>query len=333
MYSLVRNIRVKFNQNRLAIPAPADKKDIISILDDEQFDILHIQMPYSPFLSQRVLQLASPRTAIVGTFHILPSGRLQRLGSKVLHKWYGQWLERFTAIYAVSPAAQLFAKEVFHINTVVVPNAVNIKRFQMTTAKSVSATKQLVFLGRLVQRKGAKELLEAYHLLIREPGVPLTKLTIAGDGPQRSMLEKKAENLGLMNQVSFSGFIDEAKKPQLLKSADLAIFPALYGESFGIVLIEAMAAGSGVVIGGNNPGYHSVLGERPECMVNPKDSSQFKDTLFRYLTDKKLAADTHTWQQRTVLQYDHEQVGQTILASYRTVIAKRRQKHNNDSHG
>ncbi len=74
------------------------------------------------------------------------------------------------------------------------------------------------------------------------------------------------EQNNLRSSVKFLGFVNERDKPELLASAAIACFPSLGGESFGIVLIEAMAAGASVVLGGNNPGYTSVLGDRPESL-------------------------------------------------------------------
>ena len=100
-------------------------------------------------------------------------------------------------------------------------------------------------------------------------------------------------------------------------------FPSLGGESFGIVLIEAMAAGVLVVLGGNNPGYTSVLGERPETLFDPKDISQLALKLERFMSDERLASSVHEWQQTHVRNYDIETVGPKILKLYNETIDKR----------
>src|SRR3989344_2521716 len=84
VYSLSKNLTVKFNGNRVNTPLPASKKLISSVLDRHDFDIIHIQMPYSPFMAQKVINLLNPRIAIIGTFHIYPAGHLARVGSRVL---------------------------------------------------------------------------------------------------------------------------------------------------------------------------------------------------------------------------------------------------------
>src|SRR5581483_312331 len=100
---------------------------------------------------------------------------------------------------------------------------------------------KIVFLGRLVERKGVKYLIKAFNLL--ERNLPDAHLVIAGDGPQRPALEALVKEYNLQAKVSFLGYIEEEDKPSILASAAVACFPSLYGESFGIVLAEAMAAG------------------------------------------------------------------------------------------
>jgi phosphatidylinositol alpha-mannosyltransferase len=120
------------------------------------------------------------------------------------------------------------------------------------------------------------------------------------------------------------GFIDEADKPALLASADIAVFPSLYGESFGIVLIEAMAAGSGVVLGGNNPGYASVLGAMPEALFEPKKYQAFSKTLKHYLTNSIAAQELHNNQQVAVKQFAVTNVGPKVVTMYVTAIDAKR---------
>jgi phosphatidylinositol alpha-mannosyltransferase len=182
-------------------------------------------------------------------------------------------------------------------------------------------------LGRLVRRKGCLELLKAFGLLTSL--VPEVRLTIAGDGPQRASLERYAREHGLGEKVEFSGFIKEADKPELLAGADIACFPSLYGESFGIVLIEAMAAGSGVVIGGDNPGYRSVLGEHEILLIDPTDSQSFASRLAELLQDKVLAARLHKWQSGQIKKYDVATVGPKLESVYRQAIAKRAETRHN----
>ncbi|PJE65187.1 glycosyltransferase family 1 protein [Candidatus Saccharibacteria bacterium CG10_big_fil_rev_8_21_14_0_10_47_8] len=319
IYSLARNQRIIFNGNRLSIPLPAKRSRIKQVLETEGFDVLHVQVPHSPLMSQRVINAAGPNTAIVGTFHILPSGWLTSWGSRLLRLMYGSGLARFDKIYSVSPPAAEFAKSAFGLDTEILPNVVDINRFEAAkTTKEPKNTKKIVFLGRLVKRKGAVELLRAYAKADLD-----AELIIAGDGPLRNKLESFVTSHNLGSKVSFLGFIDERDKPGLLNGANIACFPSLYGESFGIVLIEAMAAGAAIVLGGNNPGYCSVLDNKPELLVDPKNTEEFATKLKQLLSDDTLISKLHGWQVERVKRYDVAVVGKQLIAEYNVIIAKR----------
>jgi phosphatidylinositol alpha-mannosyltransferase len=320
IYSLSKNARVAFNRNRLSIPLPASSRKIRKVLQEVDPDVLHVQVPHSPFLAQKIVNVASDNVAVVGTFHILPAGRLAKLGSKSLKTAYLGGLRRFDEMVSVSQPASDFAKEYFDISSKVLPNVVDISRFRKNTQYAPS-NPRIVFLGRLVARKGAAELLKAFKIL--HSSLPEARLVIAGDGPERRALERYVDKSGLSKAVEFLGRITEEDKPALLASADIACFPALGGESFGIVLIEAMAAGSRVVVGGDNPGYRSVLGGYSDLLIDPEDSVKFASRLKRFLTDESAVASANRWQTGAVKNYDVARIGPKIADVYRQAIAKR----------
>lgn len=322
VYSLAKNKKVIFNGNSVNTPLPANRRRIKEVLRVERPDILHVQVPYSPFMAGRVITSATPEIAVVGTFHILPANVLARWGASLLRLFCLRTLKHFSRIVSVSPPAAAFARRSFGVDSVASSNVMELGRFSQV--KERPHPNHVVFLGRLVKRKGCVELLQAFTLLIAK--IPGAKLSIAGDGPQRAKLEAIVKKNKLESSVKFLGFISEADKPNLLASAQIACFPATGGESFGIVLIEAMAAGAGVVVGGNNPGYASVLGENSQALVDPGDSHDFAARLEKILTDQKLAARLHEQQQEQVKQYDVAIVGNRLLEIYEEAIASRRQK-------
>lgn len=322
VYSMSKNKAVKFNGNKLTTPLPASVKNIKDILKRENLDVVHVQMPYSPFMAQKVIKRLPSSVGVVGTFHILPANTLASVGTRLMRLVYGKSLRRIDKLLAVSPAAAVFAETSLGTEFTVLPNAVDINQFQVKNL--VDQPNHIVFLGRLVPRKGCLELLWAFKLL--KERLPAVTLTIAGDGPLRGQLEKFVSDNNLQDFVKFLGFIDEKDKPKLLSTAAIACFPSLGGESFGIVLIEAMAAGTGVVVGGNNPGYVSVLGENPQVLVDPHSSSEFAGRLENILTDQNLATRLHERQQEQVKQYDVAVVGKQLVEIYRQAIASRRQK-------
>lgn len=322
VYSLSKNIGASFNANRVRTPLPASRRLIKAILGKEKPDVLHVQVPYSPLLAGRVILAADPGAAIIGTFHIYPAGLLTRFGTRLLGIFCLRSLRRFDQMLSVSQPAADFARRTLGIKSTLSSNVVELSRFKAARARPQPG--HIVFLGRLVKRKGTEELLKAFFILKDQE--PRARLTIAGDGPQRARLERIVKQRGLSDRVKFLGYIDEKQKPNILSSAAIACFPSTGGESFGIVLIEAMAAGAGVVIGGNNPGYGSVLGKNSEALVDPRDSSAFAARLEKFLNDPDLAQKLHTHQQELVKQYDVAVVGSSLQRIYMEAIASRRQK-------
>lgn len=325
VFSMSKNIKVSFNGNRATIPLPAAKKNIRKVLADENFDVLHVQMPHSPFMAQRVVNAAGPKTIIVGTFHVAPGSIFSSWGGHLLRLGYGRGLKRFDQILSVSSAAARYATSAFGLRTEILPNVIDLEHF----AKDAGAKKShdILFFGRLVKRKGAQELIEAFNILHRSNKD--LKLTIAGDGPQRENLERLVDGFGLGEYVNFLGFISEADKPKLLASVNVACFPSTRGESFGIVLLEAMAAGAKIVIAGNNPGYSTVLGDQPELLFDPNNAKTFAQKLDDMLQHNKQTQDLHNWQQQEVKKYDVEVVGRKLLKIYDDIIAKHTLKRHN----
>lgn len=321
VYSLSRNIPVFFNGNRLSMPLPARQSRINEILQYENFDVIHVQMPFSPFMAKKVIDQAHKNSAILGTFHILPMSKTSFLGTKLLKLAYGSSLKKFNKFFSVSSSAAGFAKATLGIESTVMPNVVDVESFMVHNPKR-SHDKKIVFLGRLVKRKGIFHLVKAFSKTLN--AMPEVKLIIAGDGPQRQKLEKLIRKLQIEKNVNMLGYIKEEEKPRLLASADIACFPAVGGESFGIVLIEAMAAGSRTVIGGDNPGYRTVL--RPPALFNPKDIHQFSRLLKQLLEDDRLAASLHNFQQESIKQYDVNVVGEKLLREYSIAVDKKTKK-------
>lgn len=325
VHSLGNNVKVRFNGNRMSMPLPASKAAIHKLLRREDFDVLHVQLPYSPFLAGRIISAAPERTAIVGTFHIAPHSKMVQLANALLKVLTAQSLKRFDQIMSVSPVAQVFAKKTFNIDSSIVPNAVRLDLFRSAAPLATYKDKTTVlFLGRLVPRKGCRELLEAIQYVQQHE---LTKrqyrVVVCGKGPLEEELQRYVIEHGLQELVSFTGFIEEADKPRYLSSADIAVFPSTGGESFGIVVVEALAAVRGAVIAGDNPGYAALLGRHKEALFHPSDTKAFAEHVAMLLDDPAARANAHVWQLEEAAQYDVSIVGEQILATYRAALHKR----------
>lgn len=326
VHSLSHNLAVRFNGNRLSVPLPASRRRIRQILRQENFDVLHIQVPYSPWLAGRVISLANKRrTAIVGTFHIAPHSPLVTVAARLLAIWTAKTLGLFTVIISVSAAASRFARTAYRLKTEVVPNMFDYRRF--ASAKRLLAANPnnrltILFLGRLVPRKGALTLLQAINELSDRRQTPDFEVIIAGSGPLENKLKTYVRQNGLDERVRFWGFVEESDKPGLLASADIAVFPSSGGESFGIVLLEAMASGRAAVLAGDNPGYRSVLYAHPEMLFNPKESSVLTAKLAEYLIDEERRKQLARWGKSTAAGYDNAAVGPKVEAIYVEALRK-----------
>ncbi len=324
IHSLSRNISVRSNGgNQLTIPLPASKKAIKKLLDQEDFDILHVQVPYSPFLAGKIISYAHKKTPIVGTFHILPFGKWQIIGSYLLGVAQRLSIRKFSQFWSVSKPAQKFAKSTFGITSKVLPNPVVIADFKPTKpVKTKDKTIRLVYLNRLVKRKGCMELLKALVWALEHNKIKRgIHLDICSEGYDRIRLEEFVATHSLEKMVSFRGYISDEKKAKYLQQSDIAVFPSLGGESFGIVLIEAMAAGAGAVIGGDNPGYASVL-EQEETLFDPTNTIAFGTKLADLIMDDTKRAKIHAYQQKMITQYDVSVVGDALLTTYQNLQRK-----------
>lgn len=326
VYSMSKNQKVVFNGNHLSVPLPASGKKIKEILKAEKFDVLHVQTPYSPFMAQKIINAADESTAIIGTFHIAPLGFLSEWGSRGLKILYGRSLKKFDKILAVSQPADNFAKRAYGLDATISPNVIEYSRFA-SVKNSKKDPNTILFFGRLVKRKGAKQMINAFSILYEHN--KKAKLVIAGKGPEMQDLKNLTKELSLEKVVKFIGFIEESEKPRLLAGAEIVCYPSIGGESFGIVLLEAMAAGAGVVIGGDNAGYKSVLGERFELLFDPNNALSFAGKLSELMENKRLRKELHDWQQQEVERYDVNTVGPKLLKVYKDAIATKTKKEDN----
>jgi len=321
--SLGRFVNLRYNKNNVRTPLPASRKKIKELMSKEEYDVVHVMMPYSPLLGQLVVQYAGKQAAIIGSFHTMPASWLHNASHHGLRLAISRSLKKFDHITAPSEPTVHFARNTYGLATTYVPNPVVVSDFSKgrPSANYRSRNKiNIVFLGRLVKRKGIMELIRAYNLLDDEIAAK-TRLVIGGKGPLK---QKAKDHARTDRDVVFEGFIPEKAKADFLASADIAVFPSTSGEAFGIVLIEAMAAGSGVVLGGSNPGYKSVLAEQPYLIFDPSDVYGFVEHLTTFIEDEGLRKKMHQWQEKSVQQYDISIIGKTFEDIYKTALKSKK---------
>ncbi len=315
VHSLSKNVNVTFNGNKMSMPLPVSRRKLKQFLTSEKFDILHVQMPYSPWLAHRIILAAPAKTVIYGTFHIVAFSRLAQLATKALAFWTRRSLKRFCEVVSVSSAAKDYAKLTYGISTTVLPNVFDYKRFNNAVrmrGKSAD-TLRVLFLGRLVRRKGCQYLLEAVRLL-KAQGQTGFEVIVCGRGPLLSKLEAYAKTHAL--PVKFVGYVREEDKPAYYASADISVFPSTGGESFGIVLIEAMSSGRSAVVAAANSGYASVLKDRPDLLVPPANAEKLAVKLTSLLQKKAERQSAAAWGAKYSQQFDAPIVGSKLLERY-----------------
>lgn len=227
---------------------------VSEILEGERFDVLHFHEPLMPALPLTLLRMA--QTVSVGTFHAFARSNLGYYYGRPILKPY---LRHLGATIAVSQPARDFVRQYFpQVDPVVVPNGVDVDRFgaDLTPIHHLrDGCINFLFVGRLEKRKGLGDLITAFqHASSRLDRV---RLIIVGDGPLRGSVENMVARRRLKNVVMV-GYVPAEVLPRYHASADVFCAPASGRESFGIVLLEAMAAGL-PVIATEIPGYLSVV--------------------------------------------------------------------------
>ena len=288
------------------ISVTIDPLEIDLILNQEKFDIIHFHEPWVPVLSRQILSRSS--SVNIATFHAkLPENLMSRTITRVVTPYTKSVLKYLHELTAVSTAAADYIGQLTDRPVTIVPNGIDLEHFARPAArhKKKPNNKTLLYVGRLERRKGVKYLLKAFQLL--QENHEDVSLIIAGNGPDREKLELLVDELGLRN-VTFAGYVSEKEKVRLLRDCDLFCAPALYGESFGVVLLEAMASDL-VTVAANNPGYSSVMqGLGALSLVNPHDTLEFARRLDLLLREESLRSMWRTWARTNVKQYSYRKV-------------------------
>jgi phosphatidylinositol alpha-mannosyltransferase len=296
-------------------------ESIREMLNHEKFEIIHFHEPWIPMLSAQILTRS--KAVNVATFHAkLPETVMTRTMAKVITPYTKPILKYIDYLTAPSDAAAEYVCSLTDKPVAIIPNGIYVKDFKKPARFNDSRKKKtILYVGRLEGRKGVKYLLHAFkELSQRNLGV---SLVIAGDGVDRSKLELLAEDLGLDN-VTFTGFISHKDKIKYLSSSDLFCSPALFGECFGIVLLEAMASGL-VTVAGDNPGYSSVMnGFGRISLVDPKHVGEFARRLELLLYEKDLRKLWREWAESEVPQYNWDKVVDQYEALYRQALKEKK---------
>jgi len=267
--------------------SPWLSSSIKPVLDTEQFDIIHLHEPLMPMLCTTVLRL-SP-TATVGTFHATGGRPGYDLGRPVTTILLKRWFRRLNGKIAVSPPAREFVSKYFPGFYNIIPNGVDLEHFSPDVApieKYLDGKTNILFVGRLESRKGVNYLLQAYHAVKKQ--TPECRLIVVGPGTRLRHKYEKWVRQKKLEDVAFIGPVSYDELPRYYKTADIFCSPATGSESFGVVLLEAMATGKPIVAS-DIEGYASVMSHGDEgLLVPPRDWQKLAQALITLITDAPL---------------------------------------------
>lgn len=284
-------------------------------LREHDFDVLHLHEPDSPSLSLIVLALAD--RPVVATFHFA-TARSWALAAA--HGLLQPTMEKITARIAVSPLARRVQVECLGGDAVEIPNGVDVSRF--AAARPLPgyprAGGTVGFVGRFGEsRKGMRVLLAALRTVVRSR--PDLRLLVVGQG-DASVL-RRAAGAELASRLQVLGALGEEGKAAMLASVDVLCVPALGGESFGIVLIEAMAAGT-PVIASDLDAFRLVLdGGRAGVLVPAGSPAALSAALDDLLGDPEKRAALAAAGRRRAAMWDWPVVARRVLQVYETAVA------------
>lgn len=283
------------------------------VLVSEQFDVVHAHEPLMPSLPPTVLKYSN--AVNVGTFHAYRGS------------YYGYFYGRPVLRYAfrkldgriaVSRAAKRFVRQYFMAPYRVIPNGVEVERFDRSRVSPLpqfdDGRPNILFVGRPEKRKGVGFLLRAYPLVKAE--FPEARFIVVGagnweDSPYRAYIERHG-----MRDIVVVGRVSETELPRYYRSADVLCSPATQGESFGIVLLEGMAAGVPIVAS-DIEGYRQVVTDEHEALlVPPRDERALAEALCRLLQDRALRLEMGEYGARTAALYSWEHIAEQVLDFY-----------------
>ncbi len=256
---------------------PGISRRVGKYLEREEFDILHLHEPLIPSVS--MLALMKSRCTNVATFHA--AREAGSAGYRLAQPLLAAMLKRVDARIAVSGSALALAERYFPGHYDIVPNGVDTGLFnpQADVRAEFEKAETVLFVGRFEPRKGLPVLLEAWPLILAQR--PTARLVVVGSGSGADPFARLQPAAAA--SVVRSGRVSDAEMPSYYRSASLLVSPAMGMESFGIILVEAMASGTPVVVS-DIPGYRDVLGVSGSgVLVPPGDAAALADVVTRLL--------------------------------------------------
>lgn len=297
---------------------------LIRLLRQERFDLIHAHwlIPQG-LLAAIALRLTRSRIPLLCTSH---GGDLFALRGPMFQRLKRWVIDRSQALTVVSRAMQktVVGMGVAPDKVKVISMGVDLKYCFTPDPTVERSASELLFVGRLVEKKGLQTLIEAIPKMLSKN--PAVRLTVAGAGPLEGELRELAQRLSISDKVDFLGMVMQSELPALYRRATVAVFPFLVAKSgdqegFGLVQVEAMGCGC-PVIAGDLPAIHdSITHEESGLLVPPGNPEVLADTILRALNDPDLCLRiAKEGRKRVMEQFDWEVVAGKYAGLYDKVI-------------
>jgi phosphatidylinositol alpha-mannosyltransferase len=293
-------------------------RNVKRILKYEQFDVVHIHEPLVPTLPIFVLRHA--QAATIGTFHAYRDSYAGYDYTKVILR---RLMHRLDARTVVSPAVLPYITRYFPGEYEILPNGIDVEKFGdpavQPMARFQDGKLNILFVGRLDKRKGFAHLLRAFPSI--KARVPTARLIVVGayDKDDKQKYVHFVREQGIRD-VKFVGLVSAEDLPRFYRTAHVFCAPSTGFESFGLVLLEAMAAGAPIVAS-DIPGYHHVVThEREGLLVPPADERGIADAVVRLLQDEGLRSRLGQRGRETARQYSWRHIARRTLDLYARCI-------------
>lgn len=313
-----------------AVPIPSNKsiamitvgrnlsEEVQGIMDRERFDVVHMHGPLAPMLP--FLALLHSQAANIATFH---AAHEDSTGYALFGPILQGYFDKLHGLIAVSPVARDSIAKYFPGDYRIIPNGIDLTRFHdgvEPLEKFQDGSPTILFVGRLESRKGIRFLLRAFPYVCER--IPRARLVVVGPGTVRTLYRYLA-NSQARDRIVFEGLVPAKDLPRYYASCDVFCSPATGQESFGIVLLEAMACGKALVAS-DIPGYRCVVTPGEDGMlVPPRSSKRLAVILSKVLNDRDLRARLGAQGRLKAEQYSWPRVAQQVEEYYREVIERR----------
>jgi len=312
-----KSFKIPANKSTSSITiSPRISNKVKKIIHQGNYDIVHTHGPVAPMLP--LLAVKHAKSTVISTFH---AAHDDSMGYELFRSYLKKWHDRIDGRIAVSLVAQRSVERYFPGEFRIIPNGVDVNRFNPNNPRlqHLPEGRKILFVGRLEPRKGVKFLFQAFPAVLQQ--VPDAWLVVVGSGMKKwysQFIDKRVKH-----RILLEGFVEPEKLPGYYVSCDVYCSPATGGESFGIVLLEAMASATPIVAS-DIPGYRQVMTHGVQGLfAKPEDPQDLSEKLVSLLLNPK-AKDMGLAGLETARQkYSWDRVATQVEEFYREVKEKK----------